>query len=71
MLAKSLGQGARLRRLGSTTFIGGIEEDRVLRTYNRSLRLEEFSTGFVDFLLGRVPRPRKLSARRNHILQSN
>ena len=71
MLAKSLGQGARLRRLGSTTFIGGIEEDRVSKRNDRLFRLEEFSTGFVDFLLGRGSRPRKLSPRRNHVLQSN
>jgi hypothetical protein len=71
MLATWLGQGARLRRLGSTTFIGGIEEYRVSRGNHRSLRLEEFSTGFVDFLLGRVPRTRKLSPPRNHVLQSN
>ena len=69
MTAISLGQAARLTRLGRMTISGAVKADRSSRDNGRYLighdqlrrqrvgnvtsRQQEFAGGFVDFLLGR------------------
>jgi hypothetical protein len=68
MTAISLGQAARLTRLGRMTITGAVKVDRSSRDNGRYLigqeqrvgsvssRQQEFASGFVDFLLGRSVR---------------